>query len=145
MDWVDYKRYVIRYRPPYTDGYRHISVLYGNAVYFYSKYRSSSIECDSESVYIDHFSRFLYHLAELENMLVDAPTEKFSYDDNEWGMVTESIRILKGYYNGEVSNLALLVSCKSWVRNYYPIAYTSRIFNSGMVNSVKLLQHKFGY
>lgn len=144
MDWVDFKIHIRKYREPYIDGYEYISKLFFNALYYYSKYRSSSIEGHSEYVYIVYHAWFLYYFAELENMLVNYMPERDEIEDNDWGMTSEAVRSLKDYCCHNGSGESLVMSCKSWVRSYYGLVRTSRVFNPAITEAIRLLQDKHG-
>jgi hypothetical protein len=145
IDWVDFKRHVIRYNKPYTDGYRQVHLLLAHVVESYSEYRSASIEGMEEYKCVDKYGVFLYYLAQLENMVHGSQCAIAVIDDNEWGMIGGACKIIRNYQNGSIDGEQLWFRAYSWIRAFYPQVYTSRIFQQSMVASVRSLSDKNGY
>ena len=145
MDWVDYKKHVIRYRIVYRCSHRHIHWLLASCVEAYGVYRSCTIEGKEEWRCAEKLGWFLYFFAELENMVQQVRYEKKEMHDNEWGMIANAVHTIKKYQKKQISGETMEVRVAEWVRMYYPIVYTLRQFKDGIAYSVHSLQEKNGY
>jgi len=145
LDWVDYKRHVIKYREWVEDGYKQVHLTFAHVLESYSIYRSVSIEGAQEWECVQKFGEFLYYLAELENMVSRCKYDKKSFEDNEWGMVSTGCRAIRKYQQKEISGSELCVSAMEWVRCYFPIVYSCRLYRSALQQSAFDLQQKHGY
>jgi len=145
MDWVDYKRHVIRYRGVYVCKYRHIHWLWSSCVEAYSTYRSVSLEGREDWYCAEKFGWFLYFFAELENMTQGVVYERKHYDDNEWGMIANAVGTIKKYQKKQISGTVLEIRVCEWVRMYYPLLYPMRQFKQAINDSVNSLREKNGY
>jgi len=145
MDWVDYKRITIKYREVYFDGHAHVHHLFAHVLESYSVYRSVSIEGAQEWLCVEKFGEFLFYLAELENMVSRCEYDKIEVEDNEWGMIANGCRAIRKYQRREITGVELCTRAMQWIRAYFPIVYTSRLYNDAIKQSVYDLQQKNGY
>ena len=145
MDWVDYKRIVIKYREVYFDGHKHVHHLFAHVLESYSLYRSVSIEGAQEWMCVEKYGEFLYYLAELENMVSRREYDKITVEDNEWGMIANGCGAIRKYQRGKITGDELCVNAMQWIRAYFPIVYMSRLYEPAIIQSVYDLQQKNGY
>jgi len=94
---------------------------------------------------IGKFGEFLYYLAELENMVSRCQYDRMKFEDNEWGMISTGCSTLRFHKQGKITGDVLCVKAMQWIRAYFPIVYTSRLYKDALIQSVYDLQQKNGY
>ena len=146
MDWVDYKRYVMRYNKPYFDGYKRVHRLFLHVLHSYSEYRSYSTDGYIECVCVKKYGEFLYYLAKLENMVSQhLPKNCEGWKDTDWGMMSGGLSIVTAYTDGKIDGEELCMMVRNWIKSYRPIVYSCRLYEGAMVQSTHDLQEKHGY
>jgi hypothetical protein len=136
MDFVSFKREVIKYREVYRDLYTYLSTLLLDTVRAYAGYRTLCREGVQEWKQIRQYGYFLYLFAELQNLTTGQITEPENTDYYDWSMTGNAIQITRAYQDGKMDNCRLLKEVSQWCRKWYPFITTNTIFKEAMIDFV---------
>lgn len=145
VDWVDFKRFCARYRGPYTSLAGNCEALLFSVLKDFSTFRKMGIDGVDDEICVEQLGVVLHSMAEIESLTIDYQSNGNYHNIYEWNMVERGITILRLFRYREIDDSEFLTQCSRWVRTYYGVVYTSRLFTRAMLDRKYNLQKLHGY
>ena len=134
MDYVQFKRHVIRYRPVYTCLYTYVSSLMRNCIQCYAGYMKLCRIGVDEWLAIRQYGIFLWHYAELQNLTTGEITAPNDTDEYDWSWAENGLSIIRAYEESKLNDSEMMRLVAQWCREWYGWASSHRHFNDAMTD-----------
>jgi len=118
MDWVEYRAYVIPFRPSFDCVISYIDYLTAGACECYLSYRECNMAGSDEYILLHRYGMFLYYMAEIENMTVGIQKTQYRAD-NDFGVVRIAMTFVRQFREGEISSVVFADCIASWQKTAY--------------------------
>lgn len=142
MDYLDFRKYVVRHRSVYADLFSHVPYVLLNAIKSYARYRSMVYNCVEEWKSIRQYGIFLFHFAELQNLTVGYNTEPEDNDWIDWSMTADAMSIVEDSKTNKCNDDKIMIRVAQWCRIWYPFFSTQKHFKESMIDFRSMMQEK---